>query len=82
MLFYAKNMIDSQRVYIKNLGFNKLQKTGGRTIDGKVEYASRVDDNQRGQFINWVRRIVYDQYKKPNNKLTKFANTMQSITSA
>lgn len=82
MLFYAKNMIDNQQVYVKNLGFNKLQKTGNRTVEGRVEYASKTDDNQRGQYINWIRRIIYEQYKKPNNKLTRFANVMQSGTSA
>lgn len=82
MLFYVKNMLDKQQVYVKNLGFNKLQKTGQRTIDGKVEYASKTDNNLRGQYINWLRRIVYEQYKKPNNKLTRVANVMQSVTSA
>lgn len=82
LLFYAKNMIDNQQMYVKNLGFSKLKKTGSRTVDGAIEYASKTDENLKKQYINWIRKIVYDQYKKPNNKFTKFANTMQSVTSA
>lgn len=82
MLFYAKNMIDNQQVYVKNFGFSRLQKTGNRTIEGTSEYASKTDEHLRGQYINWLRRIIYDQYKKPNNRLTRFANIMQSATSA
>ena len=82
LLFYAKNMIDNQQTYVKNLGFNKLQKTGNRDINGSVEYATRTDENLKGQYINWIRRIVYEQYKKPNNRFTRVANTLQSFTSA
>lgn len=82
LLFYAKNMIDNQQVYVKNLGFNKLQKTSNRDITGSVEYATRTDENLKGQFVNWIRRLVYDQYKKPNNRYTRIANTLQSFTSA
>lgn len=82
LLFYAKNVIDNQKTYVSNLGFSKFQKTGKRTIDNTIEYDSKVDQNTQGQYINWLRRILYEQYKKPNNQLTRFANVMQSFTSA
>lgn len=82
MLFYAKNMIDKQQNYVKNLGFNKLQKTGNRTVNGEMEYASRIDENLRGQYINWIRRILYEQYRKPNATVTKIMNSLQTFTSA
>lgn len=82
MLFYAKEMIDKLDVYIKNVGFNDLQTTGKKTDDGKDIYATKKDTRLQEQYINWIRRLVYDQWKRPNNKLTRAANIMQSLTSA
>lgn len=82
MLFYAKNMIDKLDVYVKNEGFNDLQKTGKRTIDGQETYVTKKDTRLQEQYTNWIRRLVYEQWKKPNNGLTRAANIMQSLTSA
>ena len=82
MLFYAKNMLDRINVYVKNEGFNDLQKTGKRTIDGQDTYVTKKDTRLQEQYVNWIRRLVYDQWKKPNNGLTRAANILQSLTSA
>ncbi len=82
MLFYAKNMIDKLNVYVKNEGFNDLQKTGKSTIDGQDTYVTKKDTRLQEQYTNWIRRLVYDQWKKPNNGLTRAANILQSLTSA
>lgn len=82
MLFYAKNMLDRINVYVKNEGFNDLQKTGKRTIDGQETYVTKKDTRLQEQYVNWIRRLVYDQWKKPNNGLTRAANILQSLTSA
>lgn len=82
MLFYAKNMIDKLNVYVKNEGFNDLQRTGKRTIDGQDTYVTKKDTRLQEQYTNWIRRLVYDQWKKPNNGLTRAANILQSLTSA
>lgn len=78
MLFYAKNMIDKIDVYQKNLGFNSL-KTDSDSLSG---FATKKDTHLSGQFENWIRRLVYDQWKKPNNKFTRAANILQSLSSS
>ena len=82
MLFYAKQMIDKLNIYSTNLGFNDLEQTGERTEDGEKIYVTKKDTRLQEQYTNWIRRLVYDQWKKPNNKITKAANIMQSLTSA
>ena len=82
MLFYAKQMIDKLKIYSTNLGFNDLEQTGERTEDGEKIYVTKKDTRLQEQYTNWIRRLVYDQWKKPNNKITKAANIMQSLTSA
>lgn len=78
MLFYAKNMIDKLDVYVKNEGFNNLRKDS-ETASG---YATKKDTRLNEQFENWIRRLVYDQWKKPNNHFTRAANILQSLSSA
>ena len=78
MLFYAKNMIDKLENYVQNLGFNELQKEGGE--NGK--YITKQDSRLQDQFANWIRRIVYEQWKEPNARYTRVANILQSLTSA
>ena len=78
MLFYAKNMIDKLDVYVKNEGFNNFLKDS-ETASG---YATKKDTRLNEQFENWIRRLVYDQWKKPNNHLTRAANILQSLSSS
>ena len=78
MLFYAKNMIDKLDVYVKNEGFNNLRKDS-ETASG---YATKKDTRLNEQFENWIRRLVYDQWKKPNNHLTRAFNILQSLSSS
>ncbi len=82
MLFYAKNMIDKLDVYVKNEGFNNLQKDNLNSTDEENKYVTRKDTRLQEQYVNWIRRLVYDQWKKPNAKLTRTASILQSLTSA
>lgn len=82
MLFYAKNMLDKLRVYVKNEGFNNLQRDATMSTDEENKYVTRKDTRLQEQYVNWLRRLVYNQWKKPNNHLTRVANLAQSLTSA
>ena len=82
MLFYAKNMLDKIDVYVKNEGFNDLQRDGVNSTEDQNRYVTKKDTRLQEQYVNWIRRLVYDQWKKPNNHLTKYANILQSMTSA
>lgn len=82
MLFYAKNMLDKLDVYVKNEGFNDLQRDGIHSSEDQNRYVTKKDTRLQEQYVNWIRRLVYDQWKKPNNNLTRVANILQSLTSA
>ena len=71
MLFYAKNMLDKLDVYVKNEGFNDLQRDGIHSSEDQNRYVTKKDTRLQEQYVNWIRRLVYDQWKKPNNKLTR-----------
>lgn len=80
MLFYAKNMLDKLDVYVKHFGNNTLQRSGLRS--SRNEYVTKKDKNLQEQYINWVRRLVYDQWKKPEKGFTRAADIAQSLISA
>lgn len=82
MLFYAKNMLEKIRVYVTTEGFNSLVKDISRSNSENTEYTTKTDTRLIDQYENWLRRLVYDQWKNSNNKLTKYANIIQSMTSA
>ena len=82
MLFYAKQMLDKLDVYVKNEGFNDLQRDGVNSSEDQNRYVTKKDTRLQEQYVNWIRRLVYDQWKKPNNHLTKYANILQSMTSS
>lgn len=82
MLFYAKNMLDKMDVYVKNAGFKNLRRDSLNSTEDNPAYIKQKDTNLQEQYANWLRRLIYEQYKKPNNNLTRIANLMQSFTSA
>ena len=82
MLFYAKRMIDKIDVYVKNEGFNDLQKDYANSDEYTTNYVTKKDTRLQKQYANWIRRLVYDQWKKPNGNFTRAANILQSLTSA
>lgn len=82
MLFYAKRMIDKIDVYVKNEGFNDLQKDYANSDEYITNYVTKKDVRLQEQYANWIRRLVYDQWKKPNGNFTRAANILQSLTSA
>lgn len=83
MLFYGKSMLDNLEVYQRKYGFFGDYKTDRlNTTESETEYIKRRDDNLRKQYENWIRRIIYGQWKEPNAKFTKWASRLQSLTSA
>lgn len=78
MLFYAKNMLKRMPVYAQNLGFGNLRREQGK----EGAYVQTDDKLLEKQYINWIRRLVYDQWKSPHAKLSKITNVLQSLSSA
>lgn len=82
LLFYTHRMLGKMKAYDTNLGWNNLRKDNQTSTSDETSYIEKVDTRLQEQFDNWVRRLVYDQYKIPQNKLTKTASMLQSFTSA
>lgn len=82
MLFYASEMLKKLPVYVKNSGFKNLKRVRNTGVGEDVDYEKAIDSRLQEQYINWLRRLIYDQWKRPNNYLTRAANIMQNLTSA
>lgn len=80
ILHYTRNMLARTKVYKTTLGFNNLTKTNKDKDNPR--YAQTRDDKLVEQFENWMRRVLYNQYKQNNGNYTKFANIIQSLTSS
>lgn len=82
LLFYTHRMLGKMKAYDTNLGWNNLRKDSQTSTSDETSYIEKTDTRLQEQFDNWVRRLVYDQYKIPQNKLTRTASMLQSFTSA
>ena len=82
LLFYTHRMLVKMKAYDTNLGWNNLRKDSQTSTSDETSYIEKADTRLQEQFDNWVRRLVYDQYKIPQNKLTRTASMLQSFTSA
>lgn len=82
LLFYTHRMLGKMKAYDTNLGWNNLRKDSQTSTSDETSYIEKADTRLQEQFDNWVRRLVYDQYKIPQNKLTRNASMLQSFTSA
>lgn len=82
LLFYTHRMLGKMKAYDTNLGWNNLRKDSQTSTNDEASYIEKADTRLQEQFDNWVRRLVYDQYKIPQNKLTRIASMLQSFTSA
>ena len=77
MLYYGEEMLKDYKVYQQKFGSGHLSKT----LDTADGYEKITDNNIHAQYVNWVRRLIYDQYKDKNKKFTKTAAFAQNITS-
>ena len=82
LLFYTHRMLSKMKAYDTNLGWNNLRKDSQTSTSDETSYIEKADTRLQEQFDNWVRRLVYYQYKIPQNKLTRTASMLQSFTSA
>lgn len=83
-LYYGLSMLENQQSFIRKYGaFGSLKKDDRRTTDNnKPVYETTVDKDIIEQWKNYMRRVLYDQWKEPESKLTAFANNLQGFTSA
>lgn len=77
LLYYGEEMLKNYQVYQQRLGKTNL--TSSTTESSGYKKVS--DTNIHGQYVNWVRRLIYNQYKKDNGAYTKAADFLQNMTS-
>lgn len=83
MLFYGKRMLEKLETYVTRYGgTSDFKKDGINSTEENPEYQSKKEKHLLQQYENWVRRLVYDEWKEPRSSLTKWASRLQSLTSA
>lgn len=83
MLFYGKRMLEKIETYMTKYGGTSDFKTDAlNSTENNPEYRSRKEKHLIQQYENWVRRLVYDEWKEARNGLTKWASRLQSLTSS
>lgn len=82
MLFYALEALKQYGNYTqKYWAFGDLKKGIGSSKEDKV-YAKQIDNQLIKQLEVTINRLVYNQWKQPYGKVSKFLNLMQSYTSS
>ena len=85
-LFYARTLLENYGHYITSYtktGKKHYKKKYSSSDEDQADYQRQKDKYLIEQFDNQIRRIVYDQFKAPNNpRLMKWMSMLQGITSA
>ena len=85
-LFYAQQLLKKYGHYVveyNKYGKRHLKRNFNGNKNDDSGYLRQVDKNLVEQFDNQLRRVLYDQFKRNNNKkLLKWMSTLQSLTSA
>lgn len=82
-LFFAQQALRKYGVYQRRfMVAGHLNADHVALTNGQANYIKELDENLIKQFDNQIRRLVYDQWKVPNAKLTRWMSVLQSFTSA
>lgn len=82
MLYYGQEILKNQLRYDINLGNSNLKINRRKSMGSKVVYQTRDSKREYEQYTNWLRRLMFNQWKYNNPRWTRWANLMQSFTSA
>ena len=82
LLYYGQEMLKNQMLYDTNLGNRNLKVDNRKSKGTKTVYQTRDSARQYDQYTNWMRRLVFNQWKYNNPRWTRWANLAQSFTSA
>ena len=82
MLYYGQEILKNQMMYDTNLGKSNLKIDKRKSKGKKVVYQTRDSKREYEQYTNWLRRLMFNQWKHDNPRWTRWANLMQSFTSA
>ena len=82
MLYYGQEMLKNQLTYDTNLGYSDLRKSRKKSKGSRQVYKKRDSKREYEQYTNWMRRLMFNQWKYDNTKWTRFGNLLQSFTSS
>ena len=82
MLYYGQEILKNQLVYDTNLGRSDLKVNKRKSTTSKTVYQTRSSKREYDQYTNWMRRLLFNQWKYDNPRWTRLANLAQSFTSA
>lgn len=81
-LFYLLNILKDLKMYSREHGSYGDLKKQRVNSDGTVVYDTTIDKELIEQYENFIRRLLYNEWKEPEGKLTAMANFLQSFSSA
>lgn len=81
-LYHCQQMLDKMGMYVDRFGRSDLIKDTNASRNGNTIYLKQTDKKAQEQLANFIRRLVYDEWKTPHNSATKIMNCMQMFTSS
>lgn len=82
-LYWLLNELRHQQAYIRKFGGSgDLRLDTRRSTEDNNVYQTSLDESLIKQYENQLRRLLWDQWKEPENHLTRWANQLQTFTSA
>lgn len=81
-LYFGQRLLNDIESYQTRLSNpNHLVKDTTLSTDEDNVYKKSADTNLQKQYANWVRRIIFNEFKKNQGKKTRLATILQGITS-
>lgn len=82
-LYFLHNVLKNQKVYSRSRGLTGgLKQAKRRRRTDNIKYETHIDNDLVAQYETFMKRLIYDQWKENEGKLTTFANKLQNFTSA
>ena len=86
ILYAAQHMLETEEIldpkYMGRKTDNEFKVNWNESNKHKTVYSKKNQHELLAQWETWMRRILYDEFKEPNGKLTRWAARFQSITSS
>lgn len=82
ILYYGQEMLKNQIIYDTNIGQSDLKLDRKKSRTDKKVYVTRNSKREYEQYTNWMRRLMFNQWKYNNTRWTRWANLLQSFTSS
>ena len=79
LLFFGLDLLKEQKTLVTNTGWDKFIKRAKMSSEEREEYVTKTDENAISQYTTFARRLLYEQFKRPNKKYTQMAAILQNM---